>query len=118
MELYGAKHETWKEQEILQLERQAVRALQLRSPGMPHELARLMLPEVADPRFKIHLADIERWAREVRATAYRNERQVLGRRRVPQDALAHREIMAIWYKIQGAETEQLIAQGGPIGAQA
>ena len=90
----GAQHEPWSEGEILALEKQAARALQLRSP-VPHVIACLTLPAVADPRFRIHYAAVERWARELWATAYGYDAQVLGHRRVPKDSLTHREIMSV-----------------------
>ena len=71
--LYGAEHEPWQEGEILALEKQAVQAMQLRAPGVPHSLACLTLPAAADPRFRVHFAAVERWAREVWATAYGND---------------------------------------------
>ena len=70
--LYGAEHEPWREKEVLVIEKQAVKALQLRSPGVPHTVARLTLPAVADPRFRVHFAAVERWSRELWATAYGN----------------------------------------------
>ncbi len=81
--------------EVLVVEKQAVKALQLRSPGVPHAVARLTLPAVADPRFRVHFAAVERWSRELWATAYGNKRQVHGPRKVPKDSLNHREIMDI-----------------------
>ena len=77
------------------MKKQAVRALQLTSPGVPHVVARLTLPVVADPRFRVHFAALERWSRELWATAYGNKRQVHGTRKVQKDSLNHREIMAI-----------------------
>jgi hypothetical protein len=50
----GAEHEPWAAQDVATVERHAVTALQLRSPGVPYELAALTLPAVPDPRFKIH----------------------------------------------------------------
>ena len=83
--LYGAEHEPWAEAEIASIEKQAVKALQVRSPGVPHALARLMLPAVADPRFRVHFAAVERWSREIWATAYGYAEQVHGVRRVHKD---------------------------------
>ena len=116
--LYGAEYDPWSEGEILALEKQAVRALQLRSPGVPHVIACLTLPAVADPRFRIHYAAVERWARELWATAYGYDAQVLGHRRVSKDILTHREIMGVWHKIHNSQAEDLIKEGGPIGAMA
>ncbi len=36
---YGAEHEPWTEEEIQTVEKQAVKALQLRSPGVPIAVA-------------------------------------------------------------------------------
>ncbi len=63
--IYGVEHEPWAEAEIAVIEKQAVKALQVRSPGVPHALARLMLLVVADPMFRVHIAAVERWSREV-----------------------------------------------------
>jgi hypothetical protein len=115
--LYGAEHEPWTGQEVLAIEKQAVRALRLRAPGVPHAIARLMLPEVAaDPAFRIHFAAIERWSRELWATAYRQTRNFLGVRRVQQDAFTPQEIVQVWKKIRDHDTADLIMEGGPIGA--
>ena len=108
--LYGAEHEPWTEAEISVIEKQAVKALQVRSPGVPHALARLMLPAVADPRFRVNFAAVERWSREIWATAYGYTEQVHGFRRVHKDALSHREIMAVWHRIhlKGARVYQVL----------
>ena len=37
--LYGAEHEPWAEIEVAGIEKQEVRALRLRAPGVPQELA-------------------------------------------------------------------------------
>ena len=107
--LYGAEHEPWTEAEISSIEKQAVKALQVRSPGVPHALARLMLPAVADPRFRVHFAAVERWSREIWATAYGYAEQVHGFRRVHKDALSHREIMAVWHRIHSTHASAHIS---------
>ena len=114
--LYEAEHEPWKEREVLTIEKQAVKALQIRSPGVPHAVAMLTSPAVADPRFRVHFAAVERWSREVWATAYGNASQVHGFRSVHKDSLNHREVMAVWHRIHITLTEVLIKEGGPMGA--
>ena len=114
--LYGAEHEPWAEAEIARIEKQAVKALQVRTPGVPHVLERLMLPAVADLRFRVHFAAVERWSREIWATAYGYAEQVHGVRRVHKDALSHREIMAVWNRIHSTHPDVLVQEGGPMGA--
>ncbi len=89
--VYGAEHEPWKEKEIAGTEKHAVKALQLRPPGVPFAVAALTLPADADPRFKIHFAATERWSREVWANAYTDGRGFQGKRRVghPEAQGAH-----------------------------
>ena len=83
--VYGAEHEPWKESEVQGIEKQAVKALQLRSLGVPFAVAALTLPAVADAMCKIHFAAIERWSRELWATAYGDKREVCGTRNVHRD---------------------------------
>ncbi len=63
--VYGAEHEPWAEQGIATVERHAIKALQLRSPGVLYEVAALTFQAAADPRFKIHYVAIERWSAEI-----------------------------------------------------
>ena len=71
------------------------------------------LPAVADPRFRIHFAAIERWSREIWATAYGNNREVYGTRKVHRESLNHREILSIWYRIESTpQGDELIKKGG------
>ena len=114
--LYGAEHEPWTEAEIVTIEKQAVKALQVRSPGVPHAVARLTLPVVADLRFRVHFAAVERWSREIWATCYVYAEQVHGSRRVHEDASSHREIMSVWHRIHTTHGEDLIQECGPMGA--
>ena len=73
-----------------------------------------MLPEVVDPRFRVHDSAIERWHWEVWATAYKYSVSFLGTRRVQKDALMPQEIVREWQKITGAAVEELAQEGGQL----
>jgi hypothetical protein len=68
--IYGAEHEPWGDKDSNRMVRHAVTALQLRSPGILYVLAELTLPAVADPRFKMLFAAIERWSTEIWENAH------------------------------------------------
>ncbi len=115
--IYGAEHEPWAEEDVLVLEKQAVMALGLRAPGVPHKLAAAGIPVTADPRFKVHFAALERWAREVWLRAYGDGSKFLAaKKRIPGDVLTAKEIATLWWQMTQEPPDTVQAAGGPRAA--
>ena len=101
--LYAAEHDGWDMSSIAKLRTAAFAGHGSCPPAVPHVLAAVTLEPAMDPAFRIPVAALERWSREVwMATLPQDER--------PADTLSGREL----YEVQRIlQRSPLKARHGP-----
>ena len=88
--LYAAEHTPWNQGEIDRLANVAARVAGLCVLGIPMEVSRLILPAEVHPEWKVRLAAVDRWSREVWISKYRLPGGA------PPDALLDGELHWAW----------------------
>ena len=93
---YAAEHDAWRTQELHQLRAAAIAGHGVGAPGVPHLLAAISVEPMLNACFRLPLAALERWAREVWLTTAPAERR-------PADALTGDELFRVFRALQSGE---------------